>query len=108
MARKSASRWGSTIGIENLVIDPVLTYSTYLGGTGGDAAYGVAVDSAGDAYVTGVTASTNFPVTSGVYQTTNAGDGDVFVTKFNPTGTGDLVFHLPRGHGARYALPDSS
>jgi hypothetical protein len=75
---------------QKLVIDPVLTYSTYLGGTGGDTAYGVAIDSAGEAYVTGVTASTNFPTTSGVYQTTYAGDGDVFVTKFNSTGTGVL------------------
>ena len=49
---------------QKLVIDPVLTYSTYLGGSGGDTAYGVAVDSSGDAYVTGVTASTNFPTTS--------------------------------------------
>ena len=76
---------------QKLVIDPVLTYSTYLGGSGGDTAYGVAVDSAGDAYVTGVTASTNFPTTSAGYQTTYAGDGDVFVTEFNPTGTG-VVF----------------
>ena len=50
---------------QKLVIDPVLTYSTYLGGSGGDTAYGVAVDASGDAYVTGVTASTNFPTTSG-------------------------------------------
>ncbi len=76
---------------QKLVIDPVLTYSTYLGGTGGDIAYSVALDSAGEAYVTGSTASINFPVTSGAYATTYVGDGDVFVTKFNASGTG-VVF----------------
>ncbi len=76
---------------QKLVIDPVLAYSTYLGGSGGETAYSVAIDSLGDAYVTGVTASTNFPTTSSAYQTTYAGDGDVFVTEFNPTGTG-VVF----------------
>lgn len=84
---------------QKLVIDPVLTYSTYLGGSGGDIAYGVAVNSAGDAYVTGVTASTNFPVTSTSYQPTYAGDGDVFVTKFNSTGTGVLFSTYLGGTG---------
>ena len=45
MDRKSASRLGKYNRQQKLIIDPVLTYSTYLGGTGGDAAYGVAVDS---------------------------------------------------------------
>jgi hypothetical protein len=72
-----------------LTIDPVLTYSTYLGGSGGDQAYAIAVDSSLNAYVTGITASVNFPTTPGVVQTTNAGGGgDVFLTKFNPAGTG--------------------
>jgi len=84
---------------QKLVIDPVLTYSTYLGGTGGDVAYGVTVDSAGEAYVTGVTASTNFPVTSSGYQSTYSGDGDVFVTKFNSAGTGILFSTYLGGSG---------
>src|SRR5262249_36740004 len=66
-------------------------YSTYLGGTGSDNGQGIAVDSAGNAYVTGVTGSTNFPTTVGAFQTTLAGGGDAFLTKLNPTGTG-LVY----------------
>ncbi len=76
---------------QKLIIDPVLTYSTYLGGSGGDTAYGVALDSTGDVYVAGVTASTNFPVSSSTFQSTYAGDGDVFIAEFNPAGTG-LIF----------------
>ena len=44
-----------------LVIDPVLSYSTYLGGRARRRGYGIAVDGAGNAYVTGYTDSTNFP-----------------------------------------------
>ncbi len=73
-----------------LIIDPVLSYSTYLGGTGGDVANGIAVDGSGNAYVTGSTASSDFPVKS-AEQGTSAGNGDVFVAKFNATGSG-LVF----------------
>jgi Beta-propeller repeat len=69
-----------------LVIDPTLTYSTYLGGTGNDFVYSVAVDSSGDAYATGTTYSTDFP-TLGPYQSANAGQADVFITKFNASGS---------------------
>src|SRR5262249_28158162 len=64
-----------------------LTYSTYLGGTGGDSVAAIAVDGAGDAYVTGNTSSTDFPTTAGAFQTTAPGVSDAFVTKLNPTGT---------------------
>ncbi len=80
-----------------LVVDPVLAYSTFLGGSDWDYAVLVAVDKQGNAYITGITCSTNFPTTTGVYQTTKAGVGnctfggnpgmDVFVTKLNPSGT---------------------
>ena len=70
-----------------LIIDPILSYSTYLGGSALDDAFGIAVDSSGNAYVTGFTASTNFPTTSGTFQTALAGGFDVFVTKLNATGT---------------------
>ena len=49
-----------------LVIDPILSYSTYLGGTATTMAHGIAVDAAGNAYVTGSTTSTNFPTANGL------------------------------------------
>jgi hypothetical protein len=64
-----------------------LVYSTYLGGSELDEGYGIAVDSTGNAYVTGNTRSTNFPVTPGAFQTKLRGKYDAFVTKFNPTGS---------------------
>jgi uncharacterized repeat protein (TIGR01451 family) len=70
-----------------LIIDPVLIYSTYLGGSGEDSGNGIAVDGSGNAYITGTTSSINFPVTSGAARRTNAGNSDVFVTKLNPTGS---------------------
>lgn len=69
-----------------LTIDPVLSFSTYLGGTGNDQANAVAVDAAGDAYVVGTTLSTDFPVTTGVVQGKSAGSFDVFVSEVDPTG----------------------
>jgi hypothetical protein len=70
-----------------------LAYSTFLGGTGFDVVYAVAADQAGNTYVTGLTTSTDFPVTSGAFQTKCAGgikkgseSSDAFVAKFNPAG----------------------
>lgn len=63
-----------------------LAFSTYLGGSSSEYAYGVVVDNNGSAYVTGYTASNNFPVTSGAYWTSYTST-DVFVTKFNPDGS---------------------
>jgi uncharacterized protein (TIGR03437 family) len=73
----------------------VPVYMTFLGGKADDAASGIAVDAAGNAYVTGFTNSSNFPVTAGALQGTFAGSGgnvcnrygDAFVTKINPAGT---------------------
>jgi len=67
-----------------VVIDPPLSYSTYLGGSDYDAGVGIAVDSAGSAYVGGMTLSTDFP-TQGPYQTV-PGSYDLFVTKLSPSG----------------------
>ena len=73
-----------------------LAYSTYLGGSDGmgayESAFGIAVDTAGDAYVTGITDSTDFPTTIGAFDTSfNGFTEDGFVTELNPTGTG-LVY----------------
>jgi len=69
-----------------------LLYSTYLGGSGPDQGFGVAVDSAGAAYVTGQTGSANFPTTAGAFDTTFNGVFDAFVTKLNPTGSSPLLY----------------
>ena len=69
-----------------LIIDPVLIYSTYLGGSGFDQGYAIAVDSLGNSYVTGQTAAIDFPTTPGAFQT-NYGGGDAFVAKLNPSGS---------------------
>jgi len=81
-----------------LVIDPVLPYSTYLGGNGDETGNSIAVDSAGNAYVTGSTRSTNFP-TANAFQHTFVGVQDVFVTKFNPAGSA-LVYSTYLGGSA--------
>ncbi len=65
-----------------------LVYSTYLGGSGDDWGLGIALDSSGNAYLTGVSSSANFPVTSGAFQRLpGGGDSDAFVTKLNATGS---------------------
>ncbi len=87
-----------------LVIDPVLGYSTYLGGSSDDEGNAIAVDSGGYAYVTGLTWSTDFPTTSGVYQSTNAGSMDAFVTKITPSGTSFQYSTYLGGSGSDDAL----
>ena len=69
-----------------LVIDPLL-YSTYIGGGGSDDGYSIAVDSDGNAYVTGDTLSADFPVTFGAFDTTFNGSEDSFVAKLDSTGS---------------------
>lgn len=74
---------------EPLILDPVLLYSTYLGGGAGDAGNGIAVDGSGNAFIAGQTFSTNFPVgTKGNGTAAPAANaGASFVAELNPAGT---------------------
>ncbi len=97
-----------------LVIDPVLVYSTYLGGTGAEACSAIsgtgvpqsrcpaiAVDAAASAYIAGATTSTNFPVVSGstAFQGTLNGTANVYVTKLDSTGSAILYSTYIGGNG---------
>src|SRR5205823_1744344 len=67
-----------------LIIDPVLSYSTFLGGNAYDQANSIAVDSLGNAYVTGLTDSTDFPLANSIQNSCNncnSDTHDIFVTK---------------------------
>jgi hypothetical protein len=87
-----------------LIIDPVLEYSTYLGGSADEnPTGGIAVDGAGNAYVTGTTTSTDFPTVNAIdsiYQNNGAysTNGDAFVTKMNANGSA-LVYSTYLGGG---------
>jgi|HubBroStandDraft_6_1064221.scaffolds.fasta_scaffold17757_2 hypothetical protein len=70
-----------------LIIDPVLAYSTYLGGSTDDAVLDITVDSAGNAYVTGFTTSIDFPTANASQPAYGGGNADAFVTKINAAGS---------------------
>jgi len=94
-------RVGFTLGDYNptkpLIIDPVLIYSTYLGGSSDDRGNGIAVDASGCAYVTGDTYSGDFPVKNS-YGSVPTGTPSVFVTKLDPSGS-SLVYSTYLGGG---------
>jgi len=93
-----------------------LVYSTRLGGNDGDAIFGIAVDAAGSAYVTGFTASFNFPITANAFQRTKGGAGysifclfckinftqfpNAFVTKLSPDGRSQVYSSFLGGNGS--------
>jgi hypothetical protein len=84
-----------------LIFDPVVQYSTFLGGTTSDAATGIFVDTNGNAYVTGMTSSTDFPTTGGVFQTNLRGTHtNVFISKLSPNGSTLLYSTYLGGTGA--------
>src|SRR6266849_3670850 len=74
---------------EPLVVDPALTYSTYLGGGADELGFEIAVDAAGDAFVAGQTLSTDFPpgAHGAVVTPPTTNSGASFVAELNPTGT---------------------
>src|SRR5262249_49364897 len=99
-----------------LVIDPVVSYSSFLGGSGDDAhdSVSVAVDASGNAYIASGTTSGDFPVSTGVVQSTFGGVpaicdqqsnfcGDALVTKINPAGTAIVYSTYLGGNDSDYA-----
>ena len=90
-----------------LIVDPVLVYSTYLGGEGDDSGQAIAVDSAGNAVIAGSTLSLQFPTTSGAFTpgplSSNA-NGVAFVTKIDPTGANELYSSYVGGSGGDFAF----
>ncbi len=84
---------------KSLVIDPVLTYSTYAGGNGNDLITGITADLAGNIYVTGQTSSTNIPLVQPI-QKSLAGSYNCFVAKFDPFGLHLLYSTYLGGNGS--------
>ncbi|MBI3423810.1 MAG: SBBP repeat-containing protein [Acidobacteria bacterium] len=80
-----------------------LLYSTYLGGNAQDEILALAVDAAGNAYLSGDTASTNFP-TRNPLQPANGGNGDAFITKLSPTGSALVYSTYLGGNGSDFGL----
>src|SRR6267142_5095835 len=102
---------GSYDDSRELIIDPVLTYSTYLSGNQFDALTAMTIDAAGNAYVTGNAYSCDFPTTPGAFDSTlpgcvgggGLGRSVVFVTKVNPAGS-SLVYSTFLGTGTASAI----
>jgi hypothetical protein len=81
-----------------LLIDPVVTYATFLGGSSVTAVTGLAVDGGGNVYVTGWTEALNFPI-AGAVQAVNNGSVDAFIVKMNPQGTNVIYATYIGGSG---------
>ena len=80
-----------------------ILYSTFLGGSGSEGARRITVDANDNAYATGITASDDFPTTSGAFQTNRSGDWDAFVTKFNPGGSAIVYSTYLGGSGDEFS-----
>jgi hypothetical protein len=113
IASRYVLRGGQQVGFElaaydparPLVIDPVLVYSTYLGGTGVDVAQDVAVDARGNAYIIGYTFSPDFPTADPLQPTPGGGlASDVLVTKLNANGSALVYSTYLGGNGSEEGL----
>lgn len=104
---------GAYSRVKNLDYDVVVTklnaagtglvYSTYVGGASMDVSNGIALDSAGNAYIAGYTYSADFPVSAGAYQASTSGGQDTFVTKLNPEGSALVYSTYVGGNATDYA-----
>ena len=94
---------GAYDGTKPLVIDPVLAYSTYLGGSGIEESRDIAVDAAGNAYVTGHTTSTDFPTANALQPAHDPSFWDAFVAKLDPTGSALVYSTYLGGNGFDFA-----
>jgi len=79
-------------------------YLVYLGGSQNDSARGIAVDTFGNAYVTGITASTDFPTTPGAFSTHFTGVQEAFITKFGAAGQIDYSTYLGGGSDSGFGI----
>jgi len=87
-----------------LLIDPQLTYSSYLGGNQDDYAENIALDGTGNIYVSGMTRSTNFPIAN-AFQSSHGGGSDfwdAYITKLDPTGSTLIYSTYLGGNGDEY------
>jgi hypothetical protein len=96
-----ASSGGQDAFVTKLSVDgPAIVYSSYLGGMGDEKAFGIAVDLSGSAYVTGFTASANFPTTNPIQMSYGGGTTDVFIAKLNGAGSALVYSTYLGGNGA--------
>jgi Beta-propeller repeat len=95
-------RLGSYDTTRPLVIDPVLSYSTYLGGSGDEQGNVIVVDRDRNVYLTGNTTSIDFPTTPGAFDATHNGTLDAFVTKLDRTGSKLLYSTYLGGSGGDF------
>lgn len=104
-AYQTANKGTQNAFVTKLSSSGTLIYSTYLGGSGSDDAAAIAVDSAGNAYITGGTTSTNFPTASPV-QAVSGGNQDAFITKLNPSGNALVYSTYLGGSGGASGSPE--
>jgi hypothetical protein len=109
-ATGSAGHFAFTLGKNydrgrELVIDPGIQFTTFLGGSADDDGAGIAFDANGNSYIAGTTQSADFPTTVGAFQRTGAGGGgvpDVFVTKLNAAGNALVYSTFVGGANAEF------
>jgi len=92
--------YGRDVGILKYSPDGTkLVWATYLGGSNNEQPHSMIVDSKGDLIIFGTTASTNFPITSGAYQSSNGGYEDIYISKLSSDGTTLLASTYVGGKG---------